>query len=173
MMARILVVEDEPYIALGLKSDLVILNGEASEYDRPLQQQLIRLIQIHAAMTGMDQPGGVFLRSTAQLSSEELTLFLSAAHVVFFASRGTLASQLARSPDSGRYPPVVKTAGAVLREPGSSIQVPELAFENGISNLWGPSNLWLAPWSSKAPNVSLVPMTLPNGRCWPKFCKNY
>ena len=41
--------------------------------------------------------------------------------------------------------------------------LPIYTDENGISNLWGPSNLWLAPWSSKAPNVSLVPMTLPNG----------
>jgi uncharacterized protein DUF2066 len=41
--------------------------------------------------------------------------------------------------------------------------LPIYTDENGISNLWGPANLWLAPWSSKAPNVSLVPMTLPSG----------
>jgi Uncharacterized protein conserved in bacteria (DUF2066) len=41
--------------------------------------------------------------------------------------------------------------------------LPIYTDEAGNSNLWGPSNLWLAPWSLKAPNVSLVPMQLPTG----------
>ncbi|MEZ5829759.1 MAG: DUF2066 domain-containing protein [Dongiaceae bacterium] len=41
--------------------------------------------------------------------------------------------------------------------------LPIYTDENGISNLWGPSNLWLAQWSQKAPNASLVPMILPTG----------
>jgi hypothetical protein len=41
--------------------------------------------------------------------------------------------------------------------------LPIYTDEAGNSNLWGPTNLWLAPWSLKAPNVSLVPMQLPTG----------
>ena len=41
--------------------------------------------------------------------------------------------------------------------------LPIYTDEAGNSNLWGPTNLWLAPWSLKAPNVSLVPMVLPTG----------
>jgi hypothetical protein len=41
--------------------------------------------------------------------------------------------------------------------------LPIYTDETGNSNLWGPANLWLAQWSSRAPNVSLVPMTLPAG----------
>jgi hypothetical protein len=41
--------------------------------------------------------------------------------------------------------------------------LPIYTDEAGTSNLWGPANLWLAQWSLKAPNVSLVPMTLPSG----------
>ena len=41
--------------------------------------------------------------------------------------------------------------------------LPIYTDEAGNSNLWGPANLWLAPWSVKAPNVSLVPMQLPTG----------
>jgi len=41
--------------------------------------------------------------------------------------------------------------------------LPIYTDETGNSNLWGPSNLWLAQWSLKAPNVSLVPMVLPTG----------
>ncbi len=41
--------------------------------------------------------------------------------------------------------------------------LPIYTDEAGNSSLWGPTNLWLGPWSVKAPNVSLVPMTLPTG----------
>jgi Uncharacterized protein conserved in bacteria (DUF2066) len=41
--------------------------------------------------------------------------------------------------------------------------LPIYTDETGNSNLWGPANLWLAQWSVKAPNVSLVPMVLPTG----------
>jgi hypothetical protein len=41
--------------------------------------------------------------------------------------------------------------------------LPVYTDEAGNSNLWGPANLWLAPWSLKAPNASLVPMILPTG----------
>jgi hypothetical protein len=41
--------------------------------------------------------------------------------------------------------------------------LPIYTDEAGNSNLWGPTNLWLATWSVKAPNVSLVPMLLPTG----------
>jgi hypothetical protein len=41
--------------------------------------------------------------------------------------------------------------------------LPIYTDEAGNSNLWGPTNLWLAPWSLKAPNISLVPMVLPTG----------
>ena len=41
--------------------------------------------------------------------------------------------------------------------------LPIYTDEAGNSNLWGPTNLWLAPWSLKAPNISLVPMLLPTG----------
>ncbi len=41
--------------------------------------------------------------------------------------------------------------------------LPIYTDEVGNSNLWGPTNLWLAQWSLKAPNVSLVPMVLPTG----------
>lgn len=41
--------------------------------------------------------------------------------------------------------------------------LPIYTDDTGNSNLWGAANLWLAQWSLKAPNASLVPMTLPAG----------
>jgi cyclic beta-1,2-glucan synthetase len=116
----------------GLKSDLVILNSEAVGYDQPLQQQLIRLIQIHSVQTGIDRPGGAFLRSAEQLSGDDLTLILSAANVVLFASRGSLARQLNNPPEIGAYPPPMKPLALPLDDPGQEKPVPALVFHNGI-----------------------------------------
>jgi len=41
--------------------------------------------------------------------------------------------------------------------------LPIYTDQTGSSTLWGEQNLWLAQWSQKAPNVSLVPMVLPTG----------
>ena len=41
--------------------------------------------------------------------------------------------------------------------------LPIYTDETGNSTLWGAGNLWLAQWSQKAPNASLVPMILPTG----------
>ncbi len=41
--------------------------------------------------------------------------------------------------------------------------LPIYTDEAGNSALWGAANLWLAQWSQKAPNASLVPMVLATG----------
>lgn len=41
--------------------------------------------------------------------------------------------------------------------------LPVYTDETGNSTLWGPANLLLLPWGSKAPNASLVPLVLPSG----------
>ena len=78
----------------GLMADLVILNEEASGYEQPLRERLEGLIQAHSTVTGRDQPGGIFLRSTDQIPAEDLTLLMAAASVVLVAARGTLPQQL-------------------------------------------------------------------------------
>jgi cyclic beta-1,2-glucan synthetase len=57
----------------GLLADLVILNDEASGYEHPLRERLTALIQANSTYTGMDRPGGVFLRSADQIPREDLT----------------------------------------------------------------------------------------------------
>ena len=78
----------------GLMADLVILNEEAGGYEQPLREQLERLIQSHSAATGMDRPGGIFLRSAELIPAEDLTLLRAVASVVMVAARGTLPQQL-------------------------------------------------------------------------------
>ena len=78
----------------GLMSDLVILNEEAGGYEQPLRERLERLIQTHSMYTGIDRPGGVFLRIAEHIPEEDLRLLRAAASVVLVAARGVLAQQL-------------------------------------------------------------------------------
>ena len=75
----------------GLKTDLVILNEESSSYDQPLNNQLQRLIKNYSSFTGVDTPGGIYLRVIDQIPEEALTLILTVAQVVLVANRGPLA----------------------------------------------------------------------------------
>ena len=65
----------------GFKADLVILNREPASYDQPLHQQLLRLVEAHSLHTGVDQPGGVFLRKADHMPEEDLNLILTVAQV--------------------------------------------------------------------------------------------
>ena len=53
-----------------------------------------RLIQTHSMYTGIDRPGGVFLRSAELIPEEDLRLLKAAASAVLVAARGALAQQL-------------------------------------------------------------------------------
>ena len=88
----------------GLMADLVILNEEASGYEQPLHEQLERLIQSHSANTGVDRPGGVYLRSADLIPAEDLTLLRAVASVVMVAARGTLPQQLGVPPEAPALP---------------------------------------------------------------------
>ena len=78
----------------GFKSDLVILDEEAAGYEQPLRDSLRSIIQSQTQYTGIDQPGGVFLRAAKQLPPEDLTLLMASARVMLIAARGSLAQQL-------------------------------------------------------------------------------
>lgn len=115
----------------GFKSDLVILNTEALGYDQPLQQRLAKMVQIHSMHSGIDRPGGVFLRSTEHLSGDDFTLILSVARVVIFASRGSLSRQLSARPDI-ILPPELKAPASAPEQPNKSLPMPRLTYFNGI-----------------------------------------
>ena len=80
----------------GLKVDLLILNQESPAYDRPLHDQLLRLANAHSLHTGVDQPGGIFLRNWHQIPEDELNLLLASASIYLSPPR-TLAQHLGRS----------------------------------------------------------------------------
>ena len=117
--------------ARGLKVDLVILNEEAGSYAQPLQGRLAKLVQAHSLGTGLDRPGGIYLRSADQLAPEDTTLLLTSARAVLVAARGSLAQQLSRAPRRAELP-----AGLEVRktreEPSGPLPFLELPYFNGL-----------------------------------------
>jgi cyclic beta-1,2-glucan synthetase len=139
----------------GLMADLVILNEEAGGYEQPLRERLDRLIQTHAMHTGIDQPGGVYVRNADLMSEEDLTLFSTAASVVLVAARGTLPQQLSMPAEAPELPePMVKKPAP--REPSPALPFLELPYFNGLGGFTpdgreyviylGPDTHTPAPW---------------------------
>ena len=140
----------------GLKVDLVLISEEVPSYDEPLTDHLRRLAEAHAQLTGVDQPGGVFLRSASKMSKEELSVIQSAARAVLVAARGTLRQQLAASvpisPKLGLLAPGKQTH----EEPSPPLPFMELAYFNGLGGFTldgkeyaiylGPNTQTPAPW---------------------------
>ena len=115
----------------GLTTDLVILNEEARGYERPLHEQLERLIQSHSAVTGLDRPGGIFLRSMDMIPPEDLTLLRAVASAVMVAARGNLPQQLGLSLEAPESPgPIAVKRDS--RDPSAALPFMELPYFNSI-----------------------------------------
>ncbi len=163
--------------AHGLMADLVILNEEASGYDQPLHEQLEGLIRTHSRFTGVDKPGGVFLRSADQIPDEDQTLLQAAASVALVAARGTLPQQLgvpAEAPEAQK--PIARKRGP--REPSAPLPFMELPYFNSLGGFTsdgreyaiylGPETHTPAPWVNVIanPNFGTVVSETGAGFTW-------
>jgi cyclic beta-1,2-glucan glucanotransferase len=139
----------------GLPTDLVILNEEARDSERPLHEQLERLIQSHSAHTGVDRPGGIFLRSADMMPAEDLTLLRAVASVVMVAARGSLPQQLGMSLEAPELPgPIALKRDS--RDPSAALPFMQLSYFNSIGGFTpdgleyaiylGPGMNTPAPW---------------------------
>lgn len=115
----------------GLKADLVILNYESSGYYQPLQESLRRMAQAHSMLTGLDQPGGVFLRTISHMPDDDVLLILASARVLLVAARGTLAQQLGSQSENTHWPPRLKGQKRYEEYPRAEFPAPDLEFFNG------------------------------------------
>ncbi len=115
----------------GLVADLVILNEEARGYERPLHDQLERLIQTHSSGTGVDKPGGVFLRGAEMIPAEDLTLLRTVASTVMVAARGNLHQQLGVSLEVPDLPASIPTKRDP-RDPSAALKFMDLPYFNSI-----------------------------------------
>lgn len=139
----------------GLKVDLVILNEESTSYQQPLHEELVRLIQGYSMYTGVDQPGGIFLRNVDQMPAVDVSLIVAVARISLVAARGPLLQQLNirfDSPDFPERPP----AKEIEEEPSAMLPFMELPYFNGLGGFsldgheyviyLGPGDSTPAPW---------------------------
>jgi cyclic beta-1,2-glucan synthetase len=116
----------------GLKVDLVLVSEELPSYDEPLTGHLRRLTEAQAHLTGVDQPGGVYLRSATKISKEELLALQAAARVVLVAARGTLRQQLAATAPAAAKPRQLVPGRHFRDEPSAPLPFMELKYFNGL-----------------------------------------
>src|SRR5438874_11575678 len=116
----------------GLKVDLVLVSEEMASYEEPLTGQLRRLTEAQAHLTGVDQPGGVYLRSATKISKEELIALQAAAQLVLVAARGTLRQQLAATTPVTVKPRLLLPGRQFREEPSAPLAFMELKYFNGL-----------------------------------------
>ena len=116
----------------GLKVDLVLVSEEPPSYDEPLSAHLRQLTEAQAHLTGVDQPGGVYLRSATKISKEELIALQAAARMVLVAARGTLRQQLAATAPVTVKPRLLAPGKTFHEEPSAPLAFMELKYFNGL-----------------------------------------
>src|SRR6185436_18889600 len=78
----------------GLSVDLVIWNEDHGSYRQSLQEQILGLITAEANIPGQQRPGGIYVKSADQLSSEDRLLFESVARIIISDNKGSLLEQV-------------------------------------------------------------------------------
>jgi cellobiose phosphorylase len=116
----------------GLRVDLVLVSEELASYEEPLTDHLRQLTDARAALTGVDQPGGIYLRSMSKMSQEEMIALQAAARMVLVAARGTLRQQLAATAPLVAKPKPFSLTQQFREEPSAPLPFMELNYFNGL-----------------------------------------
>ncbi|MBW3636213.1 MAG: hypothetical protein KY445_07070 [Armatimonadetes bacterium] len=135
----------------GFKCDLVIVNEQAGGYAQDLTETLRKLVEGSTPYTGVDKPGGVFLRSSDTMPPEDMTLLLSVARVVLVAARGTLAQQLGLINDDLEQAPRFAASTKEGVEVALPLPFMELPYFNGLGGFTGDGReyaIYLGPKES-------------------------
>lgn len=118
----------------GLAVDLVIWNEDHAGYRQLLHDQIMGLIASGTVAILNDQLGGIFVRSTDQISEEDRVLIQTVAHVIITDKKGTLAAQVNRR-DSLKtaVPRLIPTrTHRALPAPVAGLPDQNLMFFNGL-----------------------------------------
>lgn len=118
----------------GLTVDLVIWNEDHAGYRQLLHDQIMGLIAAGIEVNWTDRPGGIFVRSAEQISSEDRILFQTVARAIITDTRGALAEQLYKRGVVEAVLPLLHTTRTHRPEPKAVGALPrhDLNFFNGI-----------------------------------------
>ncbi|MEP6646604.1 MAG: glucoamylase family protein [Saprospiraceae bacterium] len=142
----------------GLKVDLVIWNEDHGGYRQVLQNQILALIAPGIASDLQDKPGGIYIKSTEQISTEDRILFQTVARVIISDKLGTLEGQLNRRTKlKGALPNFIPSKISPYIESGIEPKI-DLQFFNGMGGYsedgkeynihTSPDQITPAPWSN-------------------------
>jgi cellobiose phosphorylase len=95
-LARQLIQAHNYWRIKGLIVDLVIWNEDHSGYRQVLHDLIVGLLATGEEFNMTGHPGGVFVRSSDQISEEDRTLIQTTARAILSDSRGKLADQINR-----------------------------------------------------------------------------
>jgi cellobiose phosphorylase len=115
----------------GFRVDLIVLNQETPSYELPLRTQLLRQIEAHSTESGIDKPGGVFLRDWNSLPEDHRNLFLATASVALSGGRGSLKQQLSGASEPAPSAAFVRS-GSVQEQVSRPLPFLELPYFNGL-----------------------------------------
>jgi cyclic beta-1,2-glucan synthetase len=132
-LLRELLLAHEYFRINGFQLDLVLLNEEPSGYLQPLQEHAMDVVRSTHSEGHLDQPGGIFLRRTDQISEGDRQLLLVSARVVLSASGGSLSRQLKRALRRQTLPELLRAGARPTLRPSTPPPPPsELLFNNGL-----------------------------------------
>jgi len=127
----------------GIDLDLVILYKNEGSYLQHLAEELKDIVRLSPAGHLLDRPGGVFLRSTGQISESEISLLESVARVVIDADLGGLPEAL-RIPAFEQVLPLPAPTPR-KRNPGLLPNPERLLFANDIGGFSSETNGYIIP----------------------------
>ena len=146
----------------GIMVDLVIWNEDHGGYRQVLQNQIFGLLTPGAAADVKDQPGGIFIRSSDQISNEDRVLFQTVARVVISDRSGTLEEQVSRRSKVKTTIPNFSPSKVIASKFTSLEKPTDLQFFNGIGGfsadgkeyviITTPEQKTPAPWSNVLAN---------------------
>ena len=157
----------------GLAVDLVIWNEDHAGYRQQLQEQIVGLITSGIEASVIDRPGGIFVRSAEQISSEDRILFESVARAVITDSRGTLEDQLEDHRLAEPLPPRLLPSRALRFEQPFPLPKNDLILFNGLGGFkpdgseyviaLAPGETTPAPWVNVLANPNFGTVISENG----------
>ena len=162
----------------GLQVDLVIWADAFAGYRQSLLDQIVGLVNAGPGAKVLNQPGGIFVRSTDQLPEEDRLLLQSVARVVVSDRAGTLEEQLERRRrDEPRPAKLLASRQPETRAPtpADEADLPpgDLAFFNGLGGFTPDGREYVillphgtatpAPWSNVLANAQFGSVVTESG----------
>ncbi len=166
----------------GLAVDLVIWNEDHAGYRQQLHEQIMGLIASGLEASVIDRPGGIFVRSAEQISSEDRILLQSVARVVISDGRGTLEEQLDRRVlVESRTPQLIQSKTPRPELPARALARSDLVLFNGLGGfttdgreyvmVLHPGEVTPAPWVNILANPYFGSVISESGNAY-TWCEN-